>query len=292
MTMKLSRIMLGGMVAVWVGIAGSNSLVAQVSPIPERVARTPLIRESPRVDVQLADERTAQASEDPRFDLNFEGGSVEEFLRVLDDAVGRPINVILNPELKETPIPPMRLRQITVPQLFEAVATSSGKEFFRRSRGPGMAPPMLERVQYSHGFRASERSPSTDSIWVFYRQNPPEEMAATESPAVPAREVRVINLTPVLEGRSVEDITTAIRTATDMVEGVAPMALTFHKETQLLISRGTSAQLEVLERVLAEIASSPAPVAKAKPTPFQMSPELMKRYGLLPPAPQPAPPKE
>jgi hypothetical protein len=250
----------------------------------------------------MVDARAAQPSEDPRFDLTFDGGTVEEFLLVLDEAVGRKINVILNSELKDTWIPPMHLRQITVPHLFEAVAAASEKDISRaRWSGlpPGVTPPggRVERVQYSHGFRASERTPTTDSIWVFYRRNPPEELAATDAASVPAREVRVINLTPVLEGRSVEDITTAIRTASDMIEGVAPIALTFHKETQLLISRGTPAQLEVLERVLAEIASSPAPAAKAKPAQYQMSPELMKRYGLIPstpiiPAPQPSPKQE
>lgn len=281
--------MLGGMVAVWVGMAGSTLLMAQGGSVAFTTS-----------DFAGMEVQGHPTSADPRFDLHFEGGTVEEFLVVLDEAVGRKVNVILNAELKDTRIPPMHLRQITVPQLFEAVAAASEKEFSRaRWSGlpPGATPPggMVERVQYSHGFRASERPPTTDSIWVFFRRNPPDEIAARDAAAVPSREVRVINLTPVLEGRSVEDITTAIRTASDMIEGVAPMALTFHKETQLLISRGTTAQLEVLERVLAEIASSPAPVAKAKPTHYQMSPELMKRYGLIPPgnpAPPPAPKQE
>ena len=239
---------------------------------------------------------------DPAFELTFPGGTVSEFVDAVSRAVGRAVNVILNPDLADTAIPPMKLRGVTVPRLFEAVQAASQRTITLEPPNPaqpgvryGRGGVQPDRFQYSHGFRTTDAVPSTDSVWVFYREDPPAPLppapparpeAPPSPPAAPVlAEVRVMNLTPILEGRSIDDITTAVRTACDMLEGAPPPKLTFHKETNLLMLRGTPPQLEIMERVLREIAVAPAPSTSAPKPAFQMSPQLMKRYGLMPPTP-------
>ncbi len=246
-------------------------------------------------------------ADNPVFDLDFGGGRPAALVREIGEASGHPVNVIIPAELAETPLidtsvstsgdyerffdvegeggerchhlidpasgrSPQHLRSVTVPALFSAL----------QAAGP-------------YGF-VTQGPPSHDAVWVFYQRTPPGGFLTMQPPPAPAvppppepprlrEEVRVLNLRPYLNaGLSVEDITTAVRVACEMLPDGGQPKLTFHKETSLLITRGRPDQLQLVERVLSQLDTKPA--TRAETAPHQMSEELMRRYGLLPgPAP-------
>lgn len=222
-------------------------------------------------------EASASAN-DPSFDLDFRGGSPAALVREIGKASGHPVNVIIPSELAEVPLPPMNLRNVTVPALFSAL----------QAAGP-------------YGF-VTQGPPSHDAVWVFYQRNPPPRISPPVMPAPvvppqpvepprPREEVRVLNLRPYLSaGLSVEDITTAVRVACEMLPDAGQPRLTFHKETSLLITRGRPDQLELVERVLSQLDTFTGPPAVAAP--FKMDPALARRYGLMPEARPPVVPPE
>jgi hypothetical protein len=251
-------------------LAGIAPLLAQQAPEQLPVTPVPLLAQTP-----------VASSDFPAFDLEFDGGTVKEFLEQLATACPEPVNVILRSELEDAEIPAMRLRGVTVPAVFEAIAAASRKDY------TVSAPSGLRNWTYSHGFRTSDRNPSSESVWVFFREEPPADAPMPSSKERP--EVRVLNLGSYLDGRTVEDITTAIRVACEMLGNMEPPGLTYHKETRLLFVRGWPEQLMLVDEVLKQLASAPR---LPSPVP-QMSEELRKRYGLQPgirsPTSQPAP---
>lgn len=66
------------------------------------------------------------APELPRFDLDFPGGDVEEFVQALNkgELDGR-LNVIIPDDAKHTKIPPMKMKGVNVSQVFEALQRAS-----------------------------------------------------------------------------------------------------------------------------------------------------------------------
>lgn len=224
------------------------------------------------------------AADDPKFDLDFAGGSPADLVEAISQASGHPVNVIIPAETAPTELPRMNLRNVTVPALFQAISATGAVAF------------------------VTEGPPGHDAVWVVRSRSRPQPPVAVmpmpavmppPPPAVPREEVRVLNLKPYLNANlSVDDITTAIRVACEMLPDGGQPKLTFHKETNLLISRGRPDQLELVERVLSQLDTTPAPRADA--TPYRMDPVLARRYGLLPatpvvppaadaPAPAPAP---
>lgn len=207
------------------------------------------------------------ATDDPKFDLDFAGGSPADLVAAIGEASGHPVNVIIPAEAALTELPRMNLRNVTVPALFQAISATGAVAF------------------------VTEGPPGHDAVWVVRsRSRPLAPVAVMPMPAVmpppaaPREEVRVLNLKPYLNANlSVDDITTAIRVACEMLPDGGQPKLTFHKETNLLISRGRPDQLELVERVLSQLDTTPAPRADA--TPYKMDPVLARRYGLLPATP-------
>ena len=186
----------------------------------------------------------------PTFDIDFPGGTPKQLIEAVQKAAQIPINAII-PETLPIPdagkIPPLKLRNVTVPQLFEALNRISVKTDLRRSGiGPGYSVGTS-----SYGFRSTDQRPGTNSIWYFFVEAPAEPPAKDPPPV----ECRFWQLGPYLEKLKVEDITTAIETGWKML-GINPMPkLSFHKDTQLLIVVGQSGQLAIIDQVLRELTS-------------------------------------
>src|SRR4030095_7351574 len=69
---------------------------------------------------------------DPRFNIDFSGGPVLTFV----EAVGRASRTPLNAPAP-TPTPPLKLRQVSVPELFEALTFASRKVVGQWNPSPG-----------------------------------------------------------------------------------------------------------------------------------------------------------
>jgi len=62
----------------------------------------------------------------PRFDLNFPGGNPEALIEHINEKLGNsPVNTIIPSEFKDVQIPPMKLKNVTVQQVFDALCRAS-----------------------------------------------------------------------------------------------------------------------------------------------------------------------
>lgn len=198
-----------------------------------------------------------------KFDIDFPGGPPAKLVHTIVTQSGTPLNVIIPPEFESTELPPLSMRNVSVPRLFEAINQASRKTVSRitgwNNYSPGLRTPNVQISTMSIGFRTA--GPTTpESIWYFFVDEPPS-MPDVPEPQDPSKATacRFYQLGPYLDGGSlrVEDITTAVETAWKMLETPKPPTLKFHKETRLLIAVGPADRLSIIDEVLAQL--SPAP---------------------------------
>src|SRR5881296_1011810 len=60
-----------------------------------------------------------------RFDLDFPGGTPEQLVRSIEKASGKPVNVVIPPEHADVQLPKLKMKDVTVPQLFAALGAAS-----------------------------------------------------------------------------------------------------------------------------------------------------------------------
>lgn len=179
----------------------------------------------------------------PFFNLEFPGGTPAQLVQAIEQAMHKPLNVIINHEDENVAIPPVKLNNITVVQLFNALEAASQKEVAMPNR-PGFT------FITGYGFKTVD-SPATDaSIWRFHA-----DLTAPK----PANVCRFYSLAPFLEhGYTVEDITTAIQTGWKLEGEPAPPEMNYHKETRLLIACGESEKMDEIGRVLQALPNNKA----------------------------------
>jgi hypothetical protein len=185
-----------------------------------------------------------------KFDLDFPGGRPADLVSAIEKATGRPLNVIILPEDVSEQLPPLKMTQVDVVELFSALQAA--------------APQPQGMTQYGFSSNGSNAPVSDDTIWYFYVRNPN------------SNECVFFSLASLLDhGFTVDDITTAIRTGWQMLVDRDPEAgepssvidgqvdprmaanigpdagrLSFHTETKLLIVVGTEQQISTAANAL------------------------------------------
>lgn len=165
-----------------------------------------------------------------KFNLDFPGGTPAQLVKAIEQATGKPLNVIIPNQSADVPLPPLKMNHVDVAQLFKALSAAS--PVFKLVNG------VNSRIHYDFG---TSGEITDHSIWYFESdQSPP-----------PPNIYRFYSLAPYLErGFTVDDITTAIRTGWKMAGITSPPKLEYHKETKLLIAYGEPSQLQTIEDVL------------------------------------------
>jgi len=206
------------------------------------------------------------------FDLDFNGGPPGELVKAIEKASGKPLNAIIPPEDENLGIPPLKMKSVTVPELFDALAFATQKTanvvtgtYF----GGSQASHQYQQVQIAYGFK-TDGTPRDESIWCFYNHTPP-----LPPDQEPNRICRFFQLGPYLETYKIEDITTAIETGWKMLgagHDFTPPEISFHKDTKLLIAVGEPEKLRLIDSVLEQLsagktsaAKAPAPVKSGEP---------------------------
>jgi hypothetical protein len=230
--------------------AGLSALAAEPVPPPSLDPATglPLVEPDPEM---------------PKFDFNFQGGPVELFVEMLEKASQMPVNILIPPEHNGFVLPPFKLRDVTLPQLFAAITSASLKQESRRSRTGNY---QIVRTQY--GFKHTDKRPQANTVWHFFVESPPADpdFAVLEQPIC-----RFWQLEPYLGTIQVEDITTAIETGWKMLKTSPAPKISFHKETKLLIGVGSPSDLTLVDSVLQQLttpnsASKDTPANRGQPT--------------------------
>jgi hypothetical protein len=215
-----------------------------------------------------------QAAFDPRqaageskltkFNLDFPGGTPKQLVAAIEKATGKPLNAIVPDEDAGMKLPPLKMNNVNVQQLFQALGNASVKSE-RYNTGPaggfGGRYPSYQVTQTRCGFETFG-APSDDSIWYFHVEKPPSP-SVTES----LKSCRFYALSPYLErGLTVDDITTAIQTGWKMLGDADMPHINFHKDTKLLIAVGEERKLETIDAVLKAL-TPPTPPAEKKTEP-------------------------
>lgn len=188
--------------------------------------------------------------------FRFNGGTATEFVEELKAHLNVSPNIIVAPKLRDTPIPELELKNVTLADIFQALNTLSEDK----------------SIQW-------QLSGSTEPIWVL---NPAPGTSQTQAqtggyPGAGGFGMGGMTVDPLTgmpmamnNGRTcqilplgkylqpvgeykVEDITTAVKTAWSMMGDDAGAQLKYHTDTKLLIAVGTSAQLSILSQVLSSL---------------------------------------
>jgi len=176
-----------------------------------------------------------------KFNLDFPGGTPKELVAAIEKAMGKPLNAIIPKENADLQMPPLKMNDVMVPQLFAALKAASRKTV-TVSNGYGNG---YSQYNGDYGFETGD-SGTDASIWFFHVSKP------VIPPSDPLQKVcQFYSLSPYLDrGFTVDDITTAIQTGWKMA-GVNPTPeLNYHKETKLLIAFGEPTKLRTIDDVL------------------------------------------
>ena len=75
----------------------------------------------------LANPTAKQPLELTKFNLDFPGGTPKELVAAIEKAMGKPINAIIADEDAAMKLPPLKLNEITFPQLSDTLRAGSTK---------------------------------------------------------------------------------------------------------------------------------------------------------------------
>ena len=187
-----------------------------------------------------------------KFNLDFPGGTPKELVAAIEKAMNKPLNVIISDKDADVRLPPLKLNNVNVSDLFNALQSASTKvESYSAASAYIGIPPSYQQMATSYGFK-TDGTVTDDSIWYFVVTKP------SVTPEVsPQKICRFYPLAEYLNrGFTVDDITTAIQTGWKMSGDPAKPELNYHKETKLLIAFGEPDKLNVIDEVLEGIATA------------------------------------
>jgi hypothetical protein len=176
------------------------------------------------------------------FSLDFHGGPPSILVKEIEKAIGKPLNVVISPEDDQEDLPPLKMNNVYLPQLFTALESASRKTISVPSQN---YPGGYSQFSASYAFKTADTTTDT-SVWYFHVEKP------LLPPVVSTQKVcQYYSLAPHLyRGFTVDDITTAIQTGWKMA-GITPIPeLSYHKETKMLIAFGEPSNLKTVDDVL------------------------------------------
>lgn len=235
----------------------------QPTPLPPPKPITPESVSQPAADnaqqrllniIKAANPPQKPPPELTKFNLDFPGGTPKELVAAIEKATGKPLNAIIPTEDADLQMPPLKMNDVVVSQLFTALQVASRKTVAVSTGTFGNSYSMQNT---SYGFNTADSPVSDASIWYFHAEKPSlPALAAAE--AAPQKICRFFPLAAYLNrGFTVDDITTAVQTGWKMA-GVTPVPdLNYHKETKLLIAFGDPTQLNTIQNVLESLPGSP-----------------------------------
>src|SRR5690242_14620396 len=104
------------------GIAWSPVTFAQTrAPAPVSAVRA----ENSTTVVADPNRGSERESHLTRFDLDFAGGTPNDLVRAIEKATGKPLNIVIPTGAADVPLPPLKMRGITVAELFKALQAAS-----------------------------------------------------------------------------------------------------------------------------------------------------------------------
>lgn len=240
-------------IALVIGLPILTFVLAYAQPAPNQSTMPPANQTGRYVWVRVTNSL-------PKFDLKFPGGTPEQLVKAIEKATDKPLNTVIPDDCRDLKIPPFSVRDVTVAQLFEALyraSITSGHYLYQNADSNAA----YLALTNSYGFR-TDGMPNENSIWYFYWNN-----EATPQKVISATVCQFYQLSPYLQaGYSVDDITTGVETAWKMLGVTEPPALSYHKETKVLIAVGEKYYVNLIGDVLKQLSQGKP---KGKPSDSQ-----------------------
>jgi hypothetical protein len=199
-----------------------------------------------------AEQPTAKRADEPRIGINFHGGKPDDLLAVIEKEAGdQKPNVIIHPDARNVVIPAFSLRGVTPSQIFIALNMLE----------PGQSAvwqPVVSDDGEIWTLMPPPRNTGIDPLTGLPTQ--PGQLGQFGQPVRRQRamnkQCRVFNLTPVLDGYTVEDVTTAIKAAWELMGLEQEPTIKYHKDTKLLIVFGDPEELNIVTQVNQELSNN------------------------------------
>ncbi len=182
--------------------------------------------------------------EEPLVTVDFKGGTLGELVRVMSQTTGKDVNVVVSREAQEVEVPAMSLRNASMYAVLEA-ASATG------DRGRGM----LKVIRVGKG--PAEHETYAVQFEAF------GVMAVGMTPVQRPQTVRVSSIADVADLGGADSAATLLSALTatlemEMPKGGPAAEVKFHKESSLLIIRGTDAQQAVAAQVIEQLRNANA----------------------------------
>ncbi len=188
----------------------------------------------------LSDAGKDSGSGSDKFNLDFKGGTVHQLVDAISAARGKLVNVYIPADAQRISFPPVKAQETDLKSLLVAVSLG-GRARFEGGSGP---------MRFAF-IPATEKGLD---FWYLAIEGVAPDGSSFQLRDQASRELesRVYLLTPYLDaGISVDDITTAIRTAWKMFDRENTKAnLSYHRETKLLIAVAPNEELQAIDQVL------------------------------------------
>jgi hypothetical protein len=198
-------------------------------------AQVPQVPGAPVVESRPPAGRPVAGANLPQLDLDFPGGNPRALIAAVQEALHKPLNVIIPADGNSVQIEPMKLTGVTVPDLFEAISAASHRMVTVNGNN--------WNTEYTFRNHGTMENP----IWVFDAGRPAPDQNIC----------RFYQLGQELKTYSIEDITTAVQIGWKMLGVKDIPLLRFHSETKLLIAVGPPALLQTIDSVLSELRKAP-----------------------------------
>jgi hypothetical protein len=198
-----------------------------------------------------------------RFDFDFPGGPLGALVKAIEKASKTPLNIVIPIGSADTPLPPLKMRSVTVPELFRALEAASQSTVNGSVTTYGSTR-FTSGHSLRYNFQTQDKPPRDDSVWYFSSQMIAEPKGC-----------RFWQLAPYLETYTIDDITTAIQTGYKMLgEADSAPTMNFHKDTKLLIAVGEESKLALIDAVLQQLTPVGPGRPAAMPTPRTVGPAI------------------
>jgi hypothetical protein len=265
--------------------------VTAIAQVPPQLKPPAPVRPSTSGAIPSA-ENTGDLS---RFDLDFRGGSPENLIGAISEAMGKKVNVVIGENAEGIRLPAVRVRNATIADVFSAIATTTRHDVaVPVTVGMGGIAQSIQYRTVQSQFLPASNPVTDDTVWSFV-SNEAETQELAAHATQPARELRHFQLSDYLNDKlTVADITTAIRTGWEMLEIKNPPDLKFHQETGIMIAAGEAKLIDQIPMVLQQLPRKsgadgdtfPVPNRFQPPTiPGTSTPPAASGSSALPPSP-------
>jgi len=184
-----------------------------------------------------ADLAGAPAGDTSIYNIDFPGGTPEQLVAQMAKASGTRPNVIIPKYVAEVQLPKFKLQNVNSGQVFNALNTVADENGTMNLRWISQGPEDIP-----------------NRVWTL----------AKAAPRPKAETCQVVFIGHLLTAFQLDDINAAVRTAWEMLGKSSNPSLKFHKETKLLIAKGTEDELRLAMDVLKSLEQAAVGKAKAE----------------------------